>query len=209
MALTIYGAPNSRTSRVLWLAKELGLPFEHVPVNNRNGDTRKSEHLKLNPNGHVPVIKDGDLILWESLAINNYLAKKHGGQLAPENLDEEAKLGMWSMWALTEMEPPGIQLLMHTLFLPEDKRSPQAVAQAKEQAKAPLGVLEAHLAQNEYVLGNRFTVADVNLASVVSTMPRVQYDMSGYPKVSAWLQKCNARPAAAAVRAMQGAPQPA
>ena len=53
MALTIYGAPNSRTSRVLWLAKELGLPYDHVPVNNRNGDTRKPEHLKINPNCHV------------------------------------------------------------------------------------------------------------------------------------------------------------
>ena len=209
MALTIYGAAASRTSRVLWLAKELGLQYDHVPVNNRNGDTRKPEHLKLNPNGHVPVVKDGDLVLWESLAINNYLAKKHGGALAPANAEEEAKLGMWSMWALTEMEPPGVQLLMHTLFLPEDKRSPQAVAQAKEQAKAPLAVLESHLANNEYVLGNRFTVADVNLASVVSTMPRVKYDLSPYPKVSAWLQKCNARPAATAVREMQAAPQPA
>jgi glutathione S-transferase len=209
MALTIYGAPNSRTSRVLWLAKELGLQYDHVPVNNRNGDTRKPEHLKLNPNGHVPVIKDGDLVLWESLAIINYLAKKHGGPLAPANAEEAAKLDMWSMWALTEMEPPGVQMLMHTLFLPEDKRSPQALAQAKEQAKAPLAVLEAHLANNDYILGNRFTVADVNLASVVSTMPRVKYDMSAYPKVSAWLQKCNGRPAAAAVREMQAAPQPA
>ena len=124
MALTIYGAAASRTSRVLWLAKELGLQYEHVPVNNRNGDTRKPEHLKLNPNGHVPVIKDDDLILWESLAINNYLAKKHGGPLAPANLKEEAQINMWSMWALTELEPPGVQMLMHTLFLPEDKRNP-------------------------------------------------------------------------------------
>jgi glutathione S-transferase len=98
---------------------------------------------------------------------------------------------------------------MHTLFLPEDKRSPQAVAAAKEQAKAPLAVLEQHLAGNEYMLGNRFTVADVNVASVAATFPRVKYDISAYPKVAAWLQKCNARPAAVAVREMQAAPQPA
>jgi len=209
MALTIYGAPASRTSRVLWLAKELGLKYDHVPVNNRNGDTRKPEHLKLNPNGHVPVIKDGDLILWESLAINNYLAKKHGGPLAPANLEEEGKTTMWSMWALTELEPPTVQMLMHTLFLPEDKRSPAALAQAQEGAKAPLAVLEAQLGQSEYLLGNRFTVADLNVSSVASTFGRVKYDISAYPKVSAWLQKCNARPAAAAVREMQAAPQPA
>ena len=209
MALTIYGAPASRTSRVLWLAKELGLQYDHVPVNNRNGDTRKPEHLKINPNGHVPAIKDDNLVLWESLAINNYLAKKHGGPLAPANLEEDAKNTMWSMWALTELEPPGITMLMNVLFLPEDKRNPAALKQAQEQAKAPLAVLEQHLADNEYVLGSRFTVADINVASVASTFPRVKYDISAYQKVSAWLQKCNARPAAAAVREMQAAPQPA
>jgi glutathione S-transferase len=209
MALTIYGAAASRTSRVLWLAKELGLQYEHVPVNNRNGDTRKPEHLKLNPNGHVPVIKDDDLILWESLAINNYLAKKHGGPLAPTNLKEEAQINMWSMWALTELEPPGVQMLMHTLFLPEDKRNPAVLKQAQETATAPLAVLEGQLSKGEYLVGNRFTVADINVASVASTFPRVKYDISAYPKVQAWLAKCNGRPAAAAVREMQAAPQPA
>jgi len=209
MALTIYGAAASRTSRVLWLAKELGLQYEHVPVNNRNGDTRKPEHLKLNPNGHVPVIKDDDLVLWESLAINNYLAKKHGGPLAPANAKEEAQNDMWSMWALTELEPHGVTMLMNTLFLPEDKRNPAALKQAQEAAKAPLAVLEAQLGKSEYLLGNRFTVADINVSSVASTFPRVKYDLSAYPKVQAWLGKCNARPAAAAVREMQAAPQPA
>ena len=205
MALTIYGAAASRTSRVLWLAKELGLQYDHVPVNNRNGDTRKPEHLKLNPNGHVPVIKDGDLILWESLAINLYLAKKHGGPLAPANLTEDAKATMWSMWALTELEPHGVAMLMHTLFLPEDKRNPAALAAARDGVKMPLGVLDGALAGSEYLLGNRFTVVDLNVSSVASTFPRVKFDLAPWPKVGAWLQKCNARPAAAQVREMAAA----
>jgi len=84
MALTIYGQQQSRASRVLWLAKELGLQFEHVPVNQRAGETRKPDFMQINPNGHIPVIRDGDLVLWESLAINEYLIHKHGGPLAPK-----------------------------------------------------------------------------------------------------------------------------
>ena len=104
MALTIYGSAASRTSWVLWLAEELGLKYEHVPVNHRAGKSRKPEHLALNPNGHVPVMRDDDLVLWESLAINLYLAKKHGGPIAPATPADEARALMWSMWALSELE---------------------------------------------------------------------------------------------------------
>jgi glutathione S-transferase len=75
MALKIYGVARSRASRILWMAKELGLDYEHVKVDFATGDTRQRGFLALNPNGHVPVIDDDDFILWESMAINLYLAK--------------------------------------------------------------------------------------------------------------------------------------
>ena len=114
MALTIYGQAQSRTSRVLWLAKELGLQFEHVLVNQRAGETRKPDFLKINPNGHIPVIRDGDLVLWELLAINEYLIHKHGGPLAPKTNDDWGRFYMWSMWAMTEIEPHAELLYQHT-----------------------------------------------------------------------------------------------
>jgi len=198
VALTIYGQTASRTSRVLWCAKELGLAYEQIPVNQRVGETRTPEHLKLNPNGHIPVIKDGDLVLWESLAINLYLVKKHGGPLAPKTIEDEGRALMWSMWALTEVEPHGGLMLQHTVNLPEDKRNPALVANAREALKAPLAVLEGALSKSAYLLGPAFTIADLNVASVVSTLPRVKYDFTPYPKVSAWLKQCTQRPAAAA-----------
>jgi glutathione S-transferase len=70
MALKIYGVARSRTARVLWMAKELGLDYEHVKVDFATGETRQPAHLALNPNGHVPVIDDDGVILWESMAIN-------------------------------------------------------------------------------------------------------------------------------------------
>ena len=196
MALTIYGQAQSRASRVLWLAKELGLPFEHVSVNQRAGETRKPDFMKINPNGHIPVIRDGDLVLWESLAINEYLIHKHGGLLAPKTNEDWGRFYMWSMWAMTEVEPHAGLLYQHSVVLPEEKRNPQVAANAREALKAPLGVLEGALANSDYLLGSTFTVADLNVACTLSNMPRVKYDLAPWPKIAAWLPKCTSRPAA-------------
>ncbi len=205
MTLTIYGAANSRASRVLWMAKEHNIVYDHVPVSQRDGSTRKPEHLKINPNGHVPVIKDGDFVLWESLAINVYLANKYPGPLTPKSLEEQARTVQWSMWALTEVEPNSTPILLHTILLPEDKRDAAVAERGRQGVKAPLSVLEAELSGKDYILGDRFTVADLNVCGVLATLPRVKYDLSPWPKVKAWLDRCNARPAAAAVREMAAA----
>jgi glutathione S-transferase len=196
MALTIYGKTQSRTSRVLWLAKELGLPFEHVSIDQRAGETRKPDFLKINPNGHIPAIRDGDLVLWESLAINEYLIHKHGGPLAPKTSDDWGRFYMWTMWAMTEVEPQANLVYQHTVVLPEEKRNPQVAASAREALKAPLSVLDGALAKNDYLLGSAFTVVDLNVACTLSNMPRVNYDLAPWPKVAAWLPKCTSRPAA-------------
>jgi glutathione S-transferase len=205
MALTIYGSAASRTSWVLWLAEELGLKYEHVPVNHRAGEARKPEHLALNPNGHVPVIRDDDLVLWESLAINLYLAKKHGGPIAPKTPADEARALMWSMWAPSELESRWAVLLQHAVMLPEDKRNPVLAAEAKSALKAPLDVLESALAKSDYLLGDTFTVADLNVAAHISMLPRMKYDLAPWPKISAWAAKCSDRPAAARAREMTAA----
>ena len=196
MTLTIYGQTASRTSRVVWLAKELGLQFEQVPLNQRAGDTRKPDFLQINPNGHIPAIRDGDLVLWELLAINEYLIHKHGGPLAPKTNEDWGRLYMWTMWAMTEVEPQAGLVFQHTVALPEEKRNPQIAANGREALKAPLSVLDGALAKSEYLLGNAFTAADLNVACTLSNMPRVKFDLSPWPKIAAWLPKCLSRPAA-------------
>src|ERR1044071_2092354 len=111
--LTIYGVHRSRASRNIWLAHELGLPFRLKPVMQHYRvkepapadllHTRSPAFLKINPNGHVPSIDDEGLVLHESLAINLYLARKHGGPLAPANPAEDALMTMWALWAATEV----------------------------------------------------------------------------------------------------------
>jgi glutathione S-transferase len=193
--LTIYGTAASRTFRTLWMAKESGVQYEHVPVDFRKGEHKTAEFRKINPNAHIPAITDGDLVMCESLAINLYLARKYKSALTPATIEDEGRATQWSMWALAEAEPHIVTVLMNRLMLPEDKRDPGAVARAEEAVKAPLKVLDDHLAARQYLLGGTFTVADLNVASVVSTTRRVKIDMTPYKNVNAWLDRCLSRPA--------------
>ncbi len=203
--LTILGVYRSRASRNLWLAAELGIPFKQVPVMQRYRladaaandvlHTKSPEFLKINPNGHVPSIEDDGLVLHESLAINLYLAKKHGGPLAPANLSEDALMTMWALWAATEVEPHALTVLNHRVGKPPAERDPKLAEAAVVVLRAPFAVLDKHLATNANIIGERFTVADINTAEVFRYALPAPELFEGAPRVRAWLAACQARPA--------------
>jgi glutathione S-transferase len=204
MALKIYGVARSRAARILWMAKELGLDYEHIKVDFATGETHRPEHLALNPNGHIPVIDDGGFVLWESMAINLYLAKKYGAAgLYPTRLEDEAKAWQWSFWGMTEVERPVLTAMFNRAILPESQRDAAAADQAEKTLAQPLGVLDGALARSAYLLGDNFTVADLNVASILAWARPAQIDMAPFPKVAEWLKNCAERPAARAVRQMQ------
>jgi len=204
MALKIYGVARSRAFRVLWMAKELGLDYEHVKVDFATGETRAPAHLALNPNGHVPVIDDDGFVLWESMAINLYLAKKYGaGGLYPTRLGDEARAWQWSFWGMTEVERPVLTALMHRAVHPADKRDAAAADAAEKKLRPPLGVLDGVLARSTNLLGDSFTVADLNVASILAWARPAQINMAAFPRVAEWLKNCAERPAARAARQMQ------
>jgi glutathione S-transferase len=204
MALKLYGVARSRAARVLWMAKELGLDYEHVKVDFATGDTRRPEHLALNPNGHVPVIDDRGFILWESMAINLYLAKKYDRSgLYPPRLEDEARALQWSFWGMTEVERPLLTALLNRAVYPERERDAGAADEAEKALAEPLGVLDGVLGRSAYLLGEQFTVADLNVASVLAWARPAQIDLSLFPRVAEWLKNCAERPAARAVRQMQ------
>src|SRR3989442_14391502 len=123
MALKIYGVGRSRAFRTLWMAKELGLDYEHLKVDFADGSTRQPSHLAVNPNGHVPVIDDDGFILWESMAINLYLAKKYGaGGLYPSRIEDEARAWQWSFWGMTELERLVLTALFNRAIFPGNQR---------------------------------------------------------------------------------------
>jgi glutathione S-transferase len=204
MALKIYGVARSRAARVLWMAKELRLDYQHVRVDFATGETRQPAHLALNPNGHIPVIDDDGFILWESMAINLYLAKRYGaGGLYPSRLEDEARAWQWSLWGMTEVERPVLTAMMNRAIFPEDQRDLAAADAAEKTLAQPLGVLDGVLGCSPNLLGDNFTVADLNVASILAWTRPAQIGMSAFPKVAEWLRICAERPAARAVRQLQ------
>ena len=205
MTTTIHGIARSRAIRNLWMAYELGIPFEHDQVGMGPDGSRSPAFLAINPNGHIPALSDGGLVLWESLAINLYLAKKAGGPLAPATLAEDALVTMWGFWSVTEVEPHAAIALYNTLSYAPEKRDPAAVVRALEALKAPLAVLEQTLARNGGTLvGGRFTVADLNPACVIFYLRATPEALADKPAIRAWYEAALARPAAKRAFALRG-----
>ena len=204
MALKIYGIPRSRAFRTLWMAKELGLEYENIPIDMAKGETRSHDYLQVNPNGHIPAIDDDGFVLCESMAINLYLAKKHSpASLYPARLEDEARAWQWSFWGMTEIERPLLTALFHRALLPEDKRDAALADQCEKELGRPLMVLDSVVAATPYLLGEHFTVADLNVASILSWARPARIDFSPVPKAADWLKRCAERPAARAARDLQ------
>ena len=199
--LKLYGVPRSRAMRSLWMLEELGVPYENVKVDFVTGTKDADFKKQLNPNGHIPVLQDGDLVLWESLAINLYLARKYDKGLWPKTVEDEGRAYQWTVWAMTEAEEPLLTALVHRTFLPPEERSAKKADDAAERFKKPLGVLDGALAGRDYLLGSAFSVADLNVASVLSWASLAQLDVSAASNATAWLDRCTSRPALA--RAMK------
>ena len=200
--IKLYGIPRSRTIRPLWMLEELGLPYENVKVSFVN-ETRTPAFLNLDPNGRIPVLQDGNLTLWESMAINLYLARRYDKGLWPKGVEDEGRAFQWSVWAMTELEEPVLTAVMHrsalASSLPAEQRDPKKADDAAERFKTPLGVLNGALAGKAYLLGDAFTVADLNVASVISSAPLGGLDLGSAPEVLAWVVRCTERPAFARV----------
>jgi glutathione S-transferase len=200
--LRIYGIARTRAFRALWIAAELGLDYEHMPIEIGEAGARAPEFLAINPNGRLPVIVDDGFVLFESLAITLYLAKKHSlGKLYPASLQDEAKAWQWSFWAISEVDR-GVNIWsLHAVRLPSTERDGAKREEALKVIGAPFRILDAALAKQRYLLGHDFTVADLNVAAVISRA--IDMDLSAVPNLKVWLSRCLERPAARAALALK------
>ncbi len=204
--LTIYGVYRSRASRIIWLANELGIPFRHVPVIQANRvpdplakgaplNTLSAEFAKVNPFCRIPSIEDDGLVLHESLAINLYLVRKHGGPLAAASPAEDGQIAMWTLWAATEVEPHSIQVLYNMVGKPPAERDAKVAAASVNELRSRFALLDKAVGPSKYLVGGRFTVADINVAEIIRyAMPAAEL-FDAAPNVKAWLAACQARPA--------------
>jgi len=216
MSITIYGIAASRALRPLWVAQELGLAFEHIPTPYQGGATRTPEFLALNANGHIPVLIDrrpeGEVVVWESMACALYLARCHGRgdgtDIAAVSASEEAEALRWSFWTVNEVEKDALTVLAHRLSMPPDQRKPELAEAAEKRLRVPLRVLEGHVqAQaargHEFLAGNRFTVADLCVASVLPWARPARELFAEFPLTSEWLHRCTSRTAYHAAKALK------
>ena len=199
--LRIYGAARSRGIRVLWMAGELGLEYEHIDYLPRSPGTKTPEYRALNPNGRVPTIDDDGFILSESMAINFYLGKKHGSPLYPKDPKHEALALQWSLWETDRLDRQIVNYVRHSSELPEAERKADIAKAMWQEVSDSLDVLEIALGKSEWLAGPRFSVGDLNVAGALYRGLFV--DLSKWPKTQAWLKKCWERPAAKRVRAMR------
>ncbi len=180
--LTLYGVPWSRASTCMWMLEELGASYELRAV-----EPSSAEVKALNPNAKVPILVDGDVVLWESLAINLYLAERIPSQLGPQNHHERAGVLQWSFWAENELDE-----VFNTTHQVEDLSG--------AFYSETLQVLDQALAGTGFLVGSRFTVADLNVTCMFNGPVSGNLDFSDHPHVKDWIESNRQRPAATYVR---------
>lgn len=196
--LKLYGQYRSRTFRVAWLLKESNIPYEHVNVTiNVEGATCKDpKYLALNPNARVPTIDDDGFVMWESAAINLYLAEKYRSALWPADLQGKGRMYQWAFFIANDVEPHMITVMQHRVMFPPEKRNAALADDSDARLQPKLKVLDEHLAKNRYFGIERWDMADFMVASVTFSFTVMKYDLSKYPNFQRWLSASLERPKA-------------
>jgi glutathione S-transferase len=195
--LKVWGRKNSaNVQKAMWGIGELGLAHERVDIAGAFGLNREPAYLGLNPNGLVPTLQDGDLVLWESNAIVRYLAGLHGkGTLEPADPKERAVAGQWMDWQLSVLGPA-----IHTTFwglvrTPPEKRDLAAIEASKAKTTAAIQILDAQLAKTAYVAGDTFSMGDIPVGVFSYRFHALVPDRPPLPHFERWYQALAARPA--------------
>ncbi|MDG2244244.1 MAG: glutathione S-transferase family protein [Rhodospirillaceae bacterium] len=192
--ITLYGNDRSRATRNVWMLKELGVEYERNMVDHTKGEAKAADFLAINPGGKVPALTDGDVVMFESLAINLYLAMTYGkGSMWPDDAAGQAACVQWTMFSATEVEPHTVGALIELIFKPEAVRDKAAAQACLDKLPPVLNVLETTLNDRNYLGGESFTAADLNVACVVNSLNMIGFDFTPYPKMTAWVQRCVAR----------------
>ena len=194
--LKLYGTPPTRALRVVWLLNELGLEHELHPVDLMQDEHHQQDFLSLNPAARVPVLVDGNLVLTESAAIQLYLAEKYPqAGFIPETLEDRAQMYRWMFFLVTEVEQPLWRIARHTFVYPDEKRIPQDVELARQECLEMIAVLERHMSEREFMVGDRLSVADFNAAYTLD-WANTEEVLESAPRLRDYLKAMFARPTA-------------
>lgn len=199
--LRIWGRMSSiNVKKVVWTAQELGLEFQHTEAGGQFGLVKTPEYLRLNPNALVPVMEDGDFVLWESNVIVRYLCAKHSpGQLYPSDLRERFEAERWMDWQQTTFNPASRQGFWQLIRTAPEQRNAQAISDSNAAVEALLATLDAQLGRHAFVAGDHFTMADMALGCEAHRWFGLPQPRESWPNVERWYQGLRARQASAGV----------
>ena len=193
--MTIYGSPKSSAGRCFWCLEEVGATYENKSINFREGEHKSAEFMKINPNGKIHVLVHDDFTIWESMGINFYLADAFKPELLGADSKVRGLVHQWSIWSIADLQAPLIAIFIQLVFVPEDKRDHKVIEQAQKKLPAMFETLDRALGDSQYLAGDLFTLADLNVASVVAVCQEIKYDMSAYKNINNWLGQLSERPA--------------
>ena len=193
--MKVYFAPQSRAVRTVWLLEEIGLPYELERFKLGQKEMRGPEYTRLNPNGRVPTLVDGDTTITESTAIAQYLGAKYAPELTPgPDAPNFAMYLQWLHYAEGMIMPPVNNYVVETILLPPERRNPEMAARALKVINRALGGAEAHMEGREFIADN-FTVADTITGHAVMMCRRLGADFDKCPNLNAYADRLEARPA--------------
>ena len=194
--MKIHHAPNTRSVRAVWLLEELGIPYELEMHKLGDPAMRSPEYRKVHPMGRVPALEDGDVTIFESGAIVEYVLARHGdGRMRPKvDAPEFPAYLQWLHYAEGMIMPPVNIIVVETILLPPERRNDTNVARATKLLGQMLSAVDAHMEGREYLAGE-FSGADIMTGHACTVSRRLGADVSDKPNVEAYIERCNARPA--------------
>jgi glutathione S-transferase len=189
----IYGIKDSTAFRTLWMAEELGIEYEQVPLDFSKGEHKTPEYLKINPNAVVPsLVEDDGFAIWESMAISFYLCDRYKPELLGKDSMERGQAIQWSMW-MSEAIDDHLRTALTEKFYGQKRQEVIDMHFARLDRAFP--ILEAHLDGKQFMLGDTFSVADVNAGALLDWAPPIDYDLGKFPNVKRFFDAMVARPA--------------
>ncbi len=193
--LKIWGRDNSiNVQKAMWTVGELGLEHRRIDAGGRFGGLDTPEYLAMNPNGRVPTIDDGGLILWESNAIVRYLAARYGaGTLWPEDPAARAAADQWMDWQVTAVLTDLIMIFWALIRNPPEERDPAAIEAAAKRLAGQWAILDRHLGDRPYVAGEAFTMGDIPVGAACYRYAELEVERPDLPNLDAWYEGLKAR----------------
>lgn len=195
--VTLWGRNNStNVKKVRWTLAELNLPYEQIMAGQNFGVNRDAAYLALNPNGLVPMLKDGDDVLWESNSIVRYLAAQYGAEsLWQASPVQRAKSEKWMDWANETLSPVHRKILFGLVRTPAEQRNMAEIEAAIEACEPLLAILDDTLAKQTWLSGETFGVGDIAVAPFVYNLMETVKTWQPRPHLARWYQQLAARPA--------------